>query len=74
MVIVLVSFDLRVIRNIFGVKYHFAVRFPICHVYNKLKDKQILLYSSLGMFFIKKEAAFDKHEINIFYRKKMNQF
>ena len=36
-------------------KYHFVVRFTIGHVYDKVKDKQILLnylrYTSLGSLF-----------------------
>ena len=56
LIIVLISFELRVILNkIFGVKYHFLVGFPEGHVYNKFKDRQILLnslnYTSLGSLF-----------------------
>ena len=56
MIIVLIARDLRVILNsISGVKYNIVVRFPIGHVYNKVKDKHILLnfinsYISLGSF------------------------
>ena len=62
LIIVLISFELRVILNkIFGVKYHFLVRFPEGHVYNKVKDKQILLNSlnctSPGSLFHKKERC-----------------
>ena len=40
MIIVLISLDLRVILNsISGVKCHFIARFPIGHVYNKVKEK-----------------------------------
>ena len=54
MLIVMISLDVRVILNsISGVKYNFVVRSPIGHVYNKVKDKQILLnlinYTSLGV-------------------------
>ena len=46
MIIVLISLDLRVILNkISGVKCNFVVRFPLGHVYNKVKDKHILLNS-----------------------------
>ena len=46
MIIVVIPLDLGVIHNnISGVKYHFVVIFLICHVYNKVKDKQILLNS-----------------------------
>ena len=55
MIIVLISHVLRVILySISGVKYDFVDRFPIGHVYNKVKDKQTLLnlinYTSLGSF------------------------
>ena len=68
MIIVVISLDRNVIlNNISGVK----VRFPICHVYNKVKYKQRLLnslnYTSLGnLFYLKIEAVFDRHEVTIF--------
>ena len=55
-IIVLISFDLKAILNsISGVKYHFAVRFQLGLVYNKVKVKQILFnslnYTSLSSLF-----------------------
>ena len=42
MIIDLIAHDLRVILNsISGVKYNIVVRFPIGHVYDKVKDKHI---------------------------------
>ena len=50
-------------------KYHFVVRFTIGYVYDKVKDKQIVLnylnYTSLGSLFHLKKAAFDRHCITI---------
>ena len=46
MIVVLIPLHLRVIlTNVSGVKNHFDVQFPIGHVYDKVKDKHILLNS-----------------------------
>ena len=80
MIVVLISLDLRVILiKLSGVKYHFVVRFLIGHVYDKVKDKQILLnslnYTSLGsLFHLKREDMFYRHYILIFVQKKMYEF
>ena len=72
LIIVVISLHIRVIlNNISGVNYHVGIQFPICHVYSQVIRKQILLnslnYTSLGSFFhLKKEAAFDRHEVTIF--------
>ena len=61
--------DIRLILNtISGVKYHFVVRFSICHVYNKVEDEQILLnilnYTSMeSLFHLKKGTVFDRHKV-----------
>ena len=62
LIIAVISLHKRVILNIiFGVKYHFDVRFPITYI-TKLKKTNVvgLCLSS------KKEAAFDRHEETLF--------
>ena len=81
MIIVLIARDLRVILNsISGVKYNIVVRFPIGHVYNKVKDKHILLnfinsYISLGSFIsLKRKLCLISMKQPFFFQKKIYQF
>ena len=44
LIIVVISLHIRVTLNsISGVKYYFDVRFPIGHVYNKVKENKYCL-------------------------------
>ena len=54
MIIVLISLDLRALLNIFGVNYPFAVRFPIGHLNNKVKDKEYIhvFWNEYAIYFI----------------------
>ena len=69
--------DLIVVTHgVFGVKYHFCSFFSIGHVYNKVKDTQILLnvinFTSLGSFILlKRVAVFNRHKITIFSKIKI---
>ena len=69
MIIVWISTDFRAIltNTISGIKYRCVARFPIDHVHNKDKTKQILLnslkYTSLGSLLqFETEAVFDRHQ------------
>ena len=67
----LMALDLIVVLNsVSGLKYPF-VRYFIGQVYNKIKDKQILLnfinFTSLGSFIsLNGEVVCNRHEITIF--------
>ena len=79
MIIVLISLDLIVkLNNIFGVNYHFVVRFPIGHVQNEVKDKQILINSlsvtSLGSLFRLKRKMCLIGMNKLMFQKKRCQF
>ena len=65
--------------TLLAVKYICVVRFPISHIYNKVKDRQILLhsltYTSLDtLFYFKKEAVLYSYQITNLFSKENVSF